>query len=275
MKKLIILISMVLLFFTTDLSSEEQELVDPFTNTTANTTTNTTNTAKKTDINISQYKSEMIEDLKNKDELLDITGTFYNDPEKTDLFLEAHFNTFDSPGLGGDIAIKISEPEYKEKKELYKKIREKKYILTSTTVIFTQFAQIDEYPTGGLFYKKDYNEKTNKFYKSWKKEDLWSKYRFRMAGEKRLSTLVLMDGPISIDVPKNEANDLVGLPVLGGVEKATFMGLFKIAEKSQEYMLIEPVRYMLIWRKKGKVYTNFGARIDDDKTAEETKNEKK
>ena len=213
-------------------------------------------------INIAPYKKEMTDGLQSRDDLFDMTLEFYNDPEKTDLFLEAHLNGVDFPDCDPAIKIDIDEQKYNQNKLLYKTIREKKFILSSTTVKFSQYAQSGEYPTGGLLYRKDYNRSTGEFFKRFNESDVWSRYHWRLKGMEHLCTMVFIDGTIRINVPGKDARILTGLFRIMKPQKATFMGMFRIKEKRRDYMLIEPVRYMIIWRKKGKVYTNFTAPLD-------------
>ncbi len=218
------------------------------------------------EININPYKDEMLEGLKNPEELFDMTRDFYNDPDMADFFIEAHFNSTDFPDMPKGVRVKVDENTYRERAEAYKIVRGKKYLLSSTTVLFTEFGKLDEYPTGGLLCKKDYNKEEQQFEKTWLDIDLWSKYRWRIKGNKHESSMVIMDGEIKIEMPRNEAKNLTGDHLLLRTKKATFMAVFRIKEKGKDYLVIEPIRYMIVWRRKGKVYTNFEAPFDEVKT---------
>ena len=215
------------------------------------------------EININMHKEDMLDGLKNPEELFDMTKTFYNDPDMADFFLEAHFNNIDFPDLPKGVRVKVDENTYKERAEAYKIVRGKKYLLSATTVLFTEFAKQDEYPTGGFLCKKDYNKDTQEFEKTWLDDDLWSKYRWNVTGNKHYSTMVIMDGSIKLEMPRKEEKDLTGDHPLLKTKKATFMAVFRIKEKGKDYLLIEPIRYMIIWRKKAKVYTNFEAPFEE------------
>ncbi|HOO71702.1 MAG TPA: hypothetical protein PK926_08060 [Spirochaetota bacterium] len=224
-------------------------------------------------ININLHKEDMLDGLKNMDDLFNMTKEFYNDPDMADIFLEAYFNNFDFPDLEKDLSIVLDEKTYKERKEAYRAIRSKKYLLSATTVKFSKYAVIGEYPTGGFLSKTDYNKDTEEFTKNWEKLDLWSKYRWRIQGKIHSSSMIIVDGSIRLEMPRKDAKNLTGDHLLLKIKKATFMAVFRIKERGKDYLLIEPVRYMIIWRKKGKVYTNFDDPFDGKKKAEEPKNE--
>jgi hypothetical protein len=226
------------------------------------------------EININLYKEEMLEGFKNMDELFDMTKDFYNDPDMADIFLEAHFNGVDFPDLERGIRIKVDEKTYAERSKAYQAIRAKKYLLSSTTVLFTKYGKLDEYPTGGFLSKQDYNRDTREFVKTWESTDLWSKYRWRVAGNRHSSSMIIMDGSIRLEMPRPDARNLTGDHLLLRAKKATFMAVFSIKEKGRDYLLIEPLRYMIVWRKKGKVYSNFEGPFDGSKNpAQQTRDD--
>lgn len=211
---------------------------------------------------ISTYKEKMIYGIPNKDDLYDLTEHYYNDPEKADLFLEAHFNKYDNPDVDPAIRISISKELYDKNKDLYKKIRDKKLILTSTTIIFTKYSDIKEYPTGGFLSKHDYNYNKEEFDKIFNEKEIISKYSWRIKGKTHYNSMIFMEGRIKISVPKKYARNLTGDFFLYKVKRATIMGIFRIKEKTNSSITIEPIRYMIIWRKKKKVFTNFKASLD-------------
>lgn len=216
----------------------------------------------KKDNTVEEYKIKMISGIPDTNNLFDITDNYYNDPEKADLFLEAHFNKYDNPDIDPGMRIDISRDDYTKNKELYKSIRNKKLILTSTTAIFTKFSDINEYPTGGLLSKYDYNYDKEEFNRIFYEKNDISKYRWRIKGTQHYCPNIFMEGRIRISVPKKFARDLTGDLILFKEKKATVMGIFRIREKTKSHLIIEPVRYMLIWRKKKKIFTNFDASLD-------------
>lgn len=223
------------------------------------------------DKTVRAYKEKMIAGIPDKNDLYDITDFYYNDPEKADLFLEAYFNSYDNPDAGPGVKITISREHYNKNKELYKNIRNKKLIITSTTTVFSKYSDPKEYPTGGLLSKYEYNYDKEVFYRVFNEKDSMSKYRWRIKGKKHFCPNIFVEGRIKIAVPKKLARNLSGDLILFSTKRATIMGIFRIKDKTSHSLTIEPIRYMLIWRKKKKVYPNFKASLDPEEMEKASK----